>query len=95
MDSKIKIIPIDHNLRNNILQKHDLDWRELIRLEAMSRFDLNGISTLREWLQDEFHHQTSILLERGFLIWDENARLCLSSKSVKIVSLTNQPIWIN
>ncbi len=95
MDSELKTIPIDHNLRNELLLKHDLHWIELIRLEAISRSDLNGISTLREWLQDEFHRQTSILLDRGFLTWDENARLCLSPKSVKIVSITNQPIWIN
>ena len=95
MDSKLETLPIDHNFRNKVLLKHDLYWIELIRLEMMSRSDLNGILTLKEWLQDEFHLQTSTLLDRGFLTWDENTRLCLSPKSVKIVSITNQPIWLS
>jgi hypothetical protein len=95
MNSKINTIPIDLHLRNKVMQMHNLNWIELIRLEAMSNYDLNGLGALREWLQDGFQVQTSSLLDRGFLSWDENARLSLSSKSVKIVSITNQPICIN
>ena len=63
--------------------------------EASAALDTGGPTALKEWLQDEFHLQTSTLLDRGFLTWDENTRLCLSPKSVKIVSITNQPIWLS
>jgi hypothetical protein len=95
MNSKINTIPIDNDLRNTVMQKHNLNGLELMRLEVMFKSDLNGLQSLREWFQDGFHTQTSSLLDRGFLIWDENARLSLSSISVKIVSITNQSIWIN
>ena len=95
MNSKINTIPIDQHLRNKLIQKHNLNELELMRLEVMSKSDLNGLGALREWMQDFFQVQTSTLIDRGFLAWDENARLSLSSKSVIIVSITNQSIWIN
>ena len=95
MKGEINTIPVDQNLTIKVILKHNLSSIELMRLEAMSKSDLNCIGFLREWLQGEFQAQTISLLDRGFMSWDDHGRLKLSSKSVTIVSITMHPIWIN
>ena len=82
-------------MRSKVLETHELQEIELIRMEYMFRTDRNSISLLKDVLGDGWNVMTQSLLARNFLIWDEKKRLQLSSKSIRIIAAIEQPIWKN
>ena len=64
-------LPLDFVMRSKVLETHELQEIELIRMEYMFRTDRNSISLLKDVLGDGWNIMTQSLLARNFLIWDE------------------------
>ena len=100
MDSKnhnlnISDLPIDLRVRFELALSYELGAVELMRLEYMFNRDRSSLSLTRELLGDKWHKMTASLVKRQFLVWGDKKRLELTSKSICIIAVVEQPIWKN
>ena len=93
--SDLDSLPLDMQLRSKLMLQHELQALELMRLEYMFQKDKNGIGFMRDWIGDQWNGMTQLLLERGFVEWDDRKRLVISTKSVRIIAAISNPIWKN
>ena len=88
-------LPIDLQFRKEFLERHSLQSIELMRLECVFRGDRGNLSMMREMLGEHWHGMTESLIARDFLEWGNNAKLELTSKSMRIIASVEQPLWKN
>lgn len=88
-------LPLDLQFRKVILERNSLQSIELMRLECIFRGDRGNLSMMREMLGEHWHGMTESLIARDFLEWGNNAKLELTSKSMRIIASVEQLLWKN